>query len=346
MPDDCIDEACGGLTPDPSLDDTDNDGIKNIDDDDVGDNNPPVILTVPSRVVVAASENNGLVQIVQIKTSELAGEDFVSSVLSWQVKVGDGDLQTVDLNEALSLTLPTGHHTLTWYAFDEAWNSSEGIEQIIDVYPAVTFSASDSETKEGESIAIEISLTGTAPSYPIEVQIGMDTSQSTADENDLDGNFWLVESDPIQIGESGKAMLIVKTVDNEDGVDKEFLKLNFRSAYIDLGDAEPLQLNLALRTQHTLTINSIGESTDPGDNNGGCDCTDNGGDDNSGGDDGSDDNSGSNQNGEDNTNGNDDGRDAEGESSGGSSGESSGGGSTAPFLLIALATLLAARRRV
>ena len=339
LPDDCIDEECGGLTQDPSLNDTDNDGLVNELDDVVGDNNPPVVLTVPGEGNVAANENGGSELTINPPLSLLKAEDFVSQQLTWQVSINGGEPQAVIRTGPFYLTLPSGKNVLAWQAIDEAGNVSEPMLQIVNIYPAVRFTTSESSMKEGEALNIEVSLAGESPIYPVSFKVEADFDLSTADITDLDGDFWSSESQLIEIPEAGKTNVIVKTVNNADTSETESLKVQLTYASVMLMNGNALPLSHSIKRQHTVTIESVDDDVDPGDGNGGCDCPDNGGDNNSGGDD----NSGGNDNsdGDDNTSGdNDDGRDAESESSGGSS----GGGSTAPFLLLALFALLTRRR--
>lgn len=337
LPDDCIDEECGGLTQDPSLNDTDNDGLLNPDDDVVGDNNPPVVLTVPGEGNVAAIENRGSELTINPPLSLLTAEDFVSEQFTWQVTVNDGEPLAVSRTHPFYITLKTGKHSLAWQAIDEAGNVSDPKIQIVNIYPAVQFAVGETTVKEAETLAVELRLAGDSPIYPITFDLEIDFEQSTINAEDLDGEFWLNAPQTFEISESGKTQVVIKTRNNLDDAEEETLKLKLTNPNVVLENGLDLQVAIALPTQHTVTIESVEGEDNPGDGNGGCDCPDSGNDNN-----GSDDNSGGDDNsGEDDNSGdNNDGRDAESESSGGSS----GGGSTAPFLLLALFAQLARRR--
>lgn len=299
LPDDCIDEECGGLTQDPSLNDTDNDGLVNELDDVVGDNNPPVVLTIPLYGQMRAVGGANSTVSIQPPFQLLSAEDFVSEQLTWQVSVDNADPVPAKFGFFTSLTI--GNHTLAWQAIDEAGNVSEPKVQVVNVFPAVTFSAGESSMTEGDTLTIEVSLAGESPIYPVAFKVAVDFDQSSADADDIAGDYWTSESQLIEIPESGKTNLIVKTVNNNDTAETEQLKLELTYAEVTLLDGTVFELNRISPTQHTVTIESVEDDVDPGDGNGGCDCPDNGGDNNSGGDD----NSGGNDNsdGDDNTSG-------------------------------------------
>lgn len=185
--DDC-DQVCRettGLVLDEHLDDTDNDGVVNsndhypLDGDRWRDDVPPEMVRVPDTMHVSSQ---GEYTKVSLNIDEALGIDsFDDSVTLWVYN----DEGYLDWHEDNIVELPVGKVALHWVARDSAGNESEPMVQVVNVYPQVRFSESESVSGEGRNALVGVELTGPSPVYPIELRAKWIPIDSTATEDDF-----------------------------------------------------------------------------------------------------------------------------------------------------------------
>ena len=138
-------ETLSGLTEDDHPNDTDNDGVENVDpldpdyalgDDDgdgilngdeeegmeLIDNNPPVMIAPPDFEVVTDSSSKSISLVVSPTATDIVQGDVVECE---EIPFSDADLpfegDCIYYNDADS-SYPVGAHTVTWTAIDAAGN--------------------------------------------------------------------------------------------------------------------------------------------------------------------------------------------------------------------------------
>lgn len=175
---------------DPQDSDTDGDGIADgSDGNPLTDSVAPVLVAVPAAMSFG---ENGSQQGMGYFVADTAffnqfdatdnldsGLDFIAEIEGQRLVV-DGDQH---------INLPTGHHTLTWFAMDDDGNLSNGMQQVVDIYPQVRFERLTQFSGEGSSARVRLQLTGAAPFYPVTIDVEMDQALSDTDENDIDSAF-------------------------------------------------------------------------------------------------------------------------------------------------------------
>lgn len=245
FPDDCTsDQDCldVGLTPDPSLDDYDNDGIPTSEDsDDTTDTSPPNVIA-PEDIGLVATGTDTEVDLLQ--NSMPYAEDFPDVALS----------ATPDTESNASLVmLPSGRHSINWCATDSAGN--QGCDtQTVDITPLALFSAAIQTTAEGVDVEVEVRLSGDAVTYPVTIPIDFDDINSTAiylEDHNAVSNAIVIEFDA---AEPNKGTYVFSTVD--DGITGEMdetviLKLLESNTS---GDLEGASLGDEVTQVHTITI--------------------------------------------------------------------------------------------
>jgi alpha-tubulin suppressor-like RCC1 family protein len=169
-PDDCVSaEAClaDGLTPDPSLDDFDNDGIKTADDeDDTRDTNPATVTPPPDIAVIATGAET---EIDLLQGGMPYAVDFPNVVL-------DALPQTE--GHSTSVMLPSGRHQIDWCAVDAADNVGCST-QVIDITPLVLFERQEQTVAKGALVEVLVALSGNPISYPVVIPVLLDEDSST-----------------------------------------------------------------------------------------------------------------------------------------------------------------------
>jgi hypothetical protein len=173
----------------PSLVDTDGDGITDAQDtDNESDNGVPVLSAVPAEKFMAANAfeyQRGMITLDVAFLADFSATDAVDSVFSYRAYI-DGEV--LSINDQDELFLPTGKNVVEWAAIDQSGNVSNKLEQIINVYPQVSFAQTQSYSGEGRTAEIQVQLSGESPEYPVTIEIAIDTVNSTiaADDTTLD----------------------------------------------------------------------------------------------------------------------------------------------------------------
>ena len=175
---------------DPQDSDTDGDGIADgSDGNPLTDSVAPVLVAVPAAMSFG---ENGSQQGMGYFVADTAffnqfdATDNLDSGLDFIAEI-DGQRLVVDGDQHINL--PTGHHTLTWFAMDDDGNLSNGMQQVVDIYPQVRFERLTQFSGEGSSARVRLQLTGAAPFYPVTIDVEMDHALSDTDENDIDSAF-------------------------------------------------------------------------------------------------------------------------------------------------------------
>jgi len=155
------------LNADDALLDTDGDGISNVDEarqqpessDPLLDDYGPVI-TPPQAVHINANhtftklELSQLIELTEVSVSDGRDGDDCCNLTAEGFETG-------------AKNITSGRYPIIWYAEDEAENSTE-IKQVLNVHPLVNFSA-EQTVAEGGTATINVTLSGVAPAYPLEV---------------------------------------------------------------------------------------------------------------------------------------------------------------------------------
>ncbi len=171
FPEDCT-NSCGGLTPDPSPNDADNDGLPDSEDSVEGDNVAPVV-TAPSAIAITASA-----ELTGVVLGSASATDFVDGSITPVTPDTTGGATTVEL--------PPGHHVITWSATDAAGNTGTATQNV-DITPLVGFSTSTQMIGEGSLVTVTVQLNGNAVSYPVTIPLELDASSTAINPADHDG---------------------------------------------------------------------------------------------------------------------------------------------------------------
>jgi PKD domain len=251
MPDEwspACDESCQSAsdwTLDPLINDGDNDGVEDSMDSDPSDNGPPLI-TVQDDIALPSEGDLTAVDIGEPDVSDYIDPDP-------DVYVEEGD-QRLEPNDEGLFEFAPGRHNLTWVAVDASNNPSTA-QQVIDIYPQVSFSQVEQLTGEGVVIDITVQLNGVSPEYPVPVAFEADRVGSTTDNDDHD--FDMGERVMFEIPEGDGELPAVSATYQISIFDDEVLEPTDEKLVLALVDFyEPSQLwTLATeQTQHTVTV--------------------------------------------------------------------------------------------
>ena len=176
---------------DASLD-SDGDGVSNLEEYLAGTD-----LTVDDYPPVFASNALPALNI------QAAGK-FTTISLN-DVFVTDGSDGQLRASATLAPNLEAGSYDITWTATDQAGNTVTQVQTLV-IYPEV-YIDTQAIVAEGESLALNVSLSGDAQSYPITVPI---TYAGTA-TRDID----FTGPDSVVIGDSGVATLNLVTLSDQ-----------------------------------------------------------------------------------------------------------------------------------
>ncbi len=175
-----------GFTLDQYPNDSDNDGLINALDSQHGvDNGKPVLTSVPaemSSVVNSADSLHAKLNIDMASLQEFSATDVVDNSLYFRPLWNGTDLTY----ESGDFELPIGRQVIQWVAIDDAGNRSNPMEQIINVYPEVKFTALGSVTGEGSTAQVQFKLTGPSPVYPVKVGLKLSFEDVSADGSDIE----------------------------------------------------------------------------------------------------------------------------------------------------------------
>ncbi|MCG7972819.1 MAG: HYR domain-containing protein [Candidatus Thiodiazotropha taylori] len=207
LADDCISQAAceaDGITPDPSLNDFDNDGvIDSLDGDTSTDNNPPLVTAPADRVIEASGP------LTQVDLG-----------IASAVDARDGEVSaTPDTPDQLSMIeLAVGRHIITWSASDSSGNTgtSQQVVEIRDTTPPEVSTPADI-TIESTGTLTEVDL-GNASAVDL-VDGELDASPDTPNEQNVVelevGQHVITWSATDTSGNSGSAQQTV-TINQED----------------------------------------------------------------------------------------------------------------------------------
>lgn len=253
-------QSDSGLTLDEHLDDTDNDGVSNINDtypDDPErweDEQAPEMVEVPDPMKVAAT---GRWTWVTLSVQDLLGYDDVDDEVEYEVSLKGELLSLISDNR---VDLPAGALSLQWRAVDDAGNRSEPMEQSVDVYPLVRFAQSEETTGENREVRIPVSLSGASPDYPIEIKAAWIESESTVGADDLvtDGEEGIDPAELTLVIESAdeldEAAMVIPVAEDSEVEPEEVLTLEIQSARAgENGDAFDMPVD-GERRRHELAI--------------------------------------------------------------------------------------------
>lgn len=200
------DNPSPATNPDPSLNDTDNDGVLNGNDaDNAVDNGYPEFTSTNTVHHISSTGDLTNIQL----TPPAAFDLFDSlpengSLLPTITAFTGGNSLTVNAS-VYSIDLEPGLHNVTWYATDAAANRTSSPVQAVNVYPSISFKSAASNISETETSSIAIELSGESPVYPfnVEVSIAAGSSAINADlTEDISSNITVT----FESGETSKSI--------------------------------------------------------------------------------------------------------------------------------------------
>lgn len=198
-------ELANGLNP---LDDTDaaldldGDGLTNLEEAQAcasgGDTTTCEAISVdsvPPQISVSdiAVDASGFYTTLLLEASAEDGNDGPVVV---SITAIDGEPASVA--SGTERAFRPGHYEMTWEASDAVGNTAT-VVQNIDVRPLVTLGGAY-VSQEGNSVALAVTLSGTAPAYPVVVDYAIGGDVSAGDYSD-GGSGSLTISDPDVAGE-------------------------------------------------------------------------------------------------------------------------------------------------
>lgn len=249
LPDDCVTPlACSndGLTPDPSLNDFDNDGIITAEDaDDTVDTAAPTVNAAADIDIIATGE---LTNVDLLLNGTAYASDFPNTALTPQPNTA---------SNAVSVELNSGRHLIDWCATDVAGNTGCAT-QTVDITPLVSFDLAAQTTAEGVSVEVLVSLSGNPVTYPVSVPLQYELASSSASEpEDHDASnavVMITADDPDDDLAANVNRYLFNTVD--DGVTGE-IDETVVLTLVDNNGANNLDgaaLGASLNLTHTVTI--------------------------------------------------------------------------------------------
>jgi hypothetical protein len=248
---DCIDS---GMAAD---NDDDNDGVVDADDpDNSSDNGSPDLLLVAETDPVEVTTDSGdsyEMLVDDVFFADFLAIDAVDSEFTYEASI-DGSVLSVDASEIM--LIPAGRQTIQWVAIDSSGNRSNSVNQIIDVYPQVRFDEIASITGEPSVTAIQVSLTGDSPEYPVVVVYEVN-GLSDLNQDDIDAGFDITTQHQVII-EAGEAetlnrdaLIELSILDDQSAENDEQLILDLISAELEV---ESGLFVIHSDAQHTLTV--------------------------------------------------------------------------------------------
>jgi hypothetical protein len=245
----------------PSSTDTDGDGIADGNDrDNETDNGAPVLTAVPAKLSISADAfdyQRGKITLDNVFLSGFSATDEVDGVLDYLARI---DGQLIVMNDDDELFLPTGRNIVRWTAVDSAGNESNVMEQLINVYPRISFAQRSSMTGEASSAEIEIQMSGPSPEYPVVIEIDINTERTDISQMDVDAAFDIlsIKTVTIDVGEDASApntsitLTVPVLADSEEETD-ETLVLDLLGAVVAQDETNWFVVDGA-NDEHELTI--------------------------------------------------------------------------------------------
>jgi uncharacterized protein YfkK (UPF0435 family) len=205
--DHCFTQVCqddSGLTKDPLLNDTDNDGVNNdLDSDYERDNGRPTLLTVPTALYSSVNQYGDFIfddHMIDQMHMELSASDIVDSQDLLVFKAYWHGIELISDRHMLEF-LPSGLHMIDWVAVDLSGNESEPRQQELHIYPNAHFTQSKSFIGEGGLAKITVVLSGESPEYPVFISVSSRDLEGTVGQSDIGEGFYFNGVQQIEIHE-------------------------------------------------------------------------------------------------------------------------------------------------
>ena len=176
-----------GTNPDPSLNDKDNDGVKDdADSSNDSDNGSPTFVDATLELV--KSESTGpqtSVHFAMPQANDLFDEYYNKGAPTISASVNGQALSIIGTDQFVA-SLSSGIHTVKWQARDKSGNTTN-LDQEVWVFPSIAFVASQQLIGETQTATVMLNLSGTSPVYPLDVNIAI--SGGNIQNNDVQENI-------------------------------------------------------------------------------------------------------------------------------------------------------------
>ncbi len=183
-----------GDDPDPSLDDSDNDGVLNDADlDNHSDNGLPSFTNTPIDLLKAEFSD----ALTTVTATAPTATDLYDAVNNNGLPVITASINGATLSEVTSgefeASLIPGAHTIDWQAEDTSGNTALTTQEVW-VYPSIAFQSATQTIGEAQSAQLTLKLSGISPVYPVNVNVfvaggGISNEDVTEDINNLVVSF-------------------------------------------------------------------------------------------------------------------------------------------------------------
>lgn len=175
-----------GVDADPSLNDTDNDGVLNdVDTDNEADNGQPFFTSAfPDLVTNVVLSQNGFT--LPLPTASDIFDNHFHSATPTITAYYNNKLITPNVEGEYVIDVFEGAHEIKWVAEDIAGNTATA-KQAFHVFPIISFTASSIRYAEPQQATISVGLSGPSPIYPLTVDIEFlsDHEKTTATDRDF-----------------------------------------------------------------------------------------------------------------------------------------------------------------
>ena len=187
--------------------DLDNDGISNLSEYQNGTNvavdEVPPVFAAPDDLSINAT-------------------GYLTAVFLTPIDVVDSKDGTLQATADKTGPFISGTHVITWSVTDLSGNSTTDT-QLISIKPLVTF-GQDQTVGEGQTVSVDITLSGAPLAYPVTIAYIIDTNTGTSDSNDHD-----LQNGSVTIDQGLTASISFDTVDDGIGEGSETLILTLDS---------------------------------------------------------------------------------------------------------------------
>lgn len=186
---------------------------------------------------------------------------FTSDQIMTRLDIATEVVEQVDVTDDVDFSFkPTGtigpllpgRHTITWLATDLGGNSNHN-DLIIDIIPQINFSM-DQTIGEGGTATLRALLSGTAPSYPVNITFNITNNNDGGGADDGTNDHSLAGTSGNLIFNDGdtEAQLEINIYADDDSGENENIILQ-----LDIPSLPTTQVSLGYQTSHTIHITEL-----------------------------------------------------------------------------------------